>query len=111
MRLIVFAAIRHQALISVQRIVDKRNAAYPVTISYIAVPNTLHVILLARKIPHEITEVHPVCLVRDEEFDIINKIRISLIRSILLLADTEKLIIVLTMALVVPCITNTWNKH
>ena len=73
MSFIVFEILRKQFLITYQQVVDKRNPRNPVAMFYFS--GALYVILSSGKVPHEITPVHEVQLVGEEEFDIFPLIR------------------------------------
>ena len=68
MSFIVFEILRKQFLITYQQVVDKRNTGDPVAVFNFSA--TLYVVLPSGKVPHEITPVHEVQLVGEEEFDI-----------------------------------------
>ena len=73
MSFIVFEILRKQVLITYQQVVDKRNTGDPVAVFNFSA--TLYVVLPSGKVPHEITPVHEVQLVGEEEFDIFPLVR------------------------------------
>ena len=68
MTFIVFEILRKQFLVTYQQVVDKRDTGDPVAVLDFSA--TLYVILPSGKVPHEVTPVHEVQLVGEEEFDI-----------------------------------------
>ena len=65
---VVLEILRKQFLVTYKYVIYERDTGDPVAVFYL--PATLYVILPSGKVPHEITPVHEVQLVGEEEFDI-----------------------------------------
>ena len=65
---VVLEILRKQFLVAYKYVIYERDTGDPVAVFYL--PATLYVILPSGKVPHEITPVHEVQLVGEEEFDI-----------------------------------------
>src|SRR4051812_1809957 len=123
----IFYAVRQQALVSIHSIVNKRNAGYPITVAYIAIKHALYFILLATKIPEEISQVHKARLIIDKVFKIVRYIGpcistilifINIKGSIFQFTYIHKIGVVVSMALVVTHVPHAreyhfilWHKH
>src|SRR5690242_14332451 len=105
MRFVVFDRIRHFALVTQSRAIDKGETADPVAIACIA--ETLYVVLLAREVPHEVSPVHEAKLVRKEPFKIIRVSRRFIFPRLLVLAKSQPLCIEGGVELVIARIPHT----
>ena len=69
MPLVILEILWEQFLIAYEQVVDERNAGNPVAMFYFS--GALYVVLPSGKVPHEVTPVHEVQLVGEEELDIL----------------------------------------
>ena len=69
MSLVGLKVRRHLALVAEHPVVDKRNTGYPVAM--LRFSRTLKVVLTSCKVPHEVSPVHEVALVREEEAEVL----------------------------------------
>ena len=65
MSLVGFQLVRHHVLIAVECVVYEGNTRNPVSMFWLTV--TLEVVLSTGKVPHEVTPIHEITLVREEE--------------------------------------------
>ena len=69
MSLVLFQIVGQQVLIAQTCIVNERNTCNPVAMLQLAI--SLNIVLTTSKVPHEITPVHKVALIGEEESDIL----------------------------------------
>ena len=74
MTLVVSNVRRHILLRTYQNLVDKLDTGDPVTIQYL--PMALDVVLTSGEVPHEITPIHEIELVCEEEAEILTESRL-----------------------------------
>ena len=67
--LVVLQAVGQLALVSQASVVDERNAGNPVSFFQVAI--ALDVVLVSREVPHEVSPVHEVALIGQEEADVL----------------------------------------
>ena len=74
--LVVLEVVRSVRLVAEADLVYKRNAAFPVACKHISRARTVDVILASGEVPHEISPVHPVHLVVEEEGQVLEEGRL-----------------------------------
>ena len=73
MTLVVFQFIRQLTLVAKSCIIQERNTRNPVAMFQFSI--TLNVVLPTCKVPHEVSPIHEVALVGEEELDILKLVR------------------------------------
>ena len=107
MSFVIFNTVWQFGLITQSFIINKRDSADPVAISLIA--ESLHIILFAGEIPHEITPVHQSHLIGEEPVEII-RIAGGFIPALFIPAQVEPVCIKFCMVLVITAIPDTWEE-
>ena len=69
MPFIVLQVGGEQALVTYQEFVNDRNAGNPVSVFYFSL--SLNVILTSGKVPHKVSPIHEVHLIREKELDVL----------------------------------------
>ena len=66
---VILEVLRQEFLIAYEQVIDERNTGNPVAVFYFSA--TLNVVLASGEVPHEVTPVHEVQLVGEEELDVL----------------------------------------
>ena len=88
MSFILFEFSRQQALVSKHRVIDKINTRDPVTFGNVSI--RLQIVLTTHKVPHEVTPIHEIDLIPEEELQVLAKRRaiICLLLSAVVIANS-----------------------
>ena len=87
--LIVFQIIRSVRLVTEAEIVNESDAALPVSDERISRSRAVDFVLTSGKVPHEVSPIHPVHLVVEEERQILAECRLVMLRSADLMATSS----------------------
>ena len=114
MSLVVLQVIGQQRLVAQTSIVEERETGNPVAVFQFTM--TLDIVLATGEVPKEITPVHPVTLIGEEEFQILHLCRyrykrtLTIVRWLLLSLDASNPAVVCSdMALAIG--VHTWEYH
>src|SRR5574344_1028700 len=107
MSLILLQIVRQLTLVTQSCIIKQRNTCYPVSVFQLTV--TLQVVLTSCKVPHKVTPIHEVTLVREEEAQVLGLCRnldhhifsTTVVRNLRTINATHPALISLCMGIVV----------
>ena len=105
MSLVGFQLVRHHVLITVECVVYEGNARNPVSMFWFTV--TLEVVLSTGKVPHEVTPIHEITLVREEETKVLKLCWHLNTIHIVTCNASHPLLILGCMTLII----HTWEEH
>ena len=79
--LVVLQIVRSARLVSEPDFIDERDSRLPVSGKEVSRRRAMKVVLTTGEIPHEITPIHPVHLIIEEECEVLEECRFLVVRT------------------------------
>ena len=111
LRLVSCHVFRSEGLVSEAEFVDQADTAFPVSCKVVSRSRTVDVILPSGEIPHEISPVHPIELVVEEEGQILEECRLLVLGSCHGLSSLSHVCLVERDVARVASAPHSWEKH